>query len=129
QDGIFANTEGRVQLAFRSVFPKGEAKENWAIFRALSDRLNKTLPYNNLVELRQKLFADTPVLGGIDHAPGAEGAAEFDAKSIGTDGEVGDTPLGSAVSNFYFTNPIARASEALAACAALNDAPAAVAAE
>ena len=129
QDGIFANTEGRVQLAFRSVFPKGEAKENWAIFRALSERLGKTLPYNNLIELRHKLFADTPVLGGIDHAPGAEGAADFDAKSIGTDGDVADTPLVSAVTNFYFTNPIARASETLAACSALKSEPATLAAE
>jgi NADH-quinone oxidoreductase subunit G len=129
QDGLFANTEGRVQLAFRSVFPKGEAKENWAIFRALSDKVSKTLPYNNLTELRLKLFEDVPVLGGIDHAPGAEGAADFDAKSIGADGDVSDTAFAPAVRNFYFTNPIARASETLAACAAIKDAPAAVAAE
>jgi NADH-quinone oxidoreductase subunit G len=129
QDGIFANTEGRVQLAFRSVFPKGEAKENWAIFRALSERLGKTLPYDTLTQLRLKLFDDVPVLGGIDRAPGADGAAGFDPKSIGAEGDVTDTPLKPALTNFYFTNPIARASTTLAECAALNDAPAAVAAE
>ncbi|MEP3074235.1 NADH-quinone oxidoreductase subunit NuoG [Maricaulis sp.] len=129
QDGLFANTEGRVQLAFRSVFPKGEAKENWAIFRALSERVGKTLPYDNLTQLRLKLFEDVPVLGGIDHAPGAEGAAEFDAKSIGADGDVADAAFTPAVRNFYFTNPVARASRTLAECAALKDAPAAVAAE
>jgi len=129
QDGLFANTEGRVQLAFRSVFPKGEAKENWAIFRALSERVGKTLPYDNLTQLRLKLFEDVPVLGGIDHAPGAEGAAEFDAKSIGADGDVADAAFTPAVRNFYFTNPVARASKTLAECAALKDAPAAVAAE
>ena len=129
QDGIFVNTEGRVQLAYRSVFPKGEAKENWAIFRALSERLGKTLPYDNLEQLRHKLLEDHPVFAGIDYAPGAEGAADFDAKTIGQAGDVTDEPLKSAVSNFYFTNPIARASETLAACAALRNEPAKVAAE
>ncbi|MBR9825447.1 MAG: NADH-quinone oxidoreductase subunit G [Alphaproteobacteria bacterium] len=129
QDGLFVNTEGRVQLAYRSVFPKGEAKENWAIFRALSERLGKTLPYDNLEQLRHKLFEDHPVFAGIDHAPGAEGAAQFDVKSIGQAGDIADEPFVAAVSNFYFTNPIARASETLAACAALRAEPEQVAAE
>jgi len=129
QDGIFVNTEGRVQLAYRSVFPKGEAKENWAIFRALSERLGKTLPYDNLEQLRMKLFEDHPVLSGIDHAPGAETVADFDVKSIGAAGDVADEAFKPAVTNFYFTNPIARASETLAACSALKSEPAKVAAE
>jgi len=129
QDGLFVNTEGRVQLAYRSVFPKGEAKENWAIFRALSERLGKTLPYDNMDQLRHKLFADHPVFAGIDHAPGADGAADFDAKAIGQAGDVADEAFVSAVSNFYFTNPIVRASETLAACSALKSEPAKVAAE
>ena len=129
KDGIWANTEGRVQLGYRSVFPKGEAKEDWAIFRALSERVGKTLPYDSLTELRAKLFEDTPVLGGIDHAPGAEGASEFDAKAIGGEGDVADTDLTAAISNFYFTNPIVRASQTLAECSALRQAPAQEAAE
>ena len=129
QDGIYANTEGRVQLAYRSVFPKGEAKENWAIFRALSERLGKTLPYDNLTQLRLKLFEDVPVLGGIDHAPGAAGAADFDVKAIGADGDVEATDFVPAIRNFYFTNPIARASKTLAECSALALAPATLAAE
>lgn len=129
QDGIFANTEGRVQLAFRSVFPKGEAKENWAIFRALSERLGKTLPYDSLADLRTKLFEDTPVLAGIDHAPGAEGAAEYDVKSAGAAGDVSDTVLTPAVANFYFTNPIVRASQTLAESSAIANGPVQEAAE
>lgn len=129
QDGIFANTEGRVQLAFRSVFPKGEAKENWAIFRALSERLGKTLPYDSLADLRTKMFEDTPVLAGIDHAPGAAGAAEYDVKSAGAAGDVSDTALTPAVANFYFTNPIVRASETLAESSAIANGPVQEAAE
>jgi NADH-quinone oxidoreductase subunit G len=129
QDGLYVNTEGRVQMAFRSVFPKGEAKENWAIFRALSEHLGKTLPYDNLDQLRAKLFEDSPVFGGIDHAPGSEGAADWDAKSIGQAGDASDAPLVSAVQNFYFTNPIVRASETLAASSAAASEPAKAAAE
>ena len=76
-----------------------------------------------------KLFEDHPVFAGIDHAPGAEGAADFDAKAVGEAGDVADEAFTSAVSNFYFTNPIARASETLAACSALRSEPAKVAAE
>src|SRR5207253_3921709 len=58
KNGLYVNTEGRVQLANRAVFPKGEAREDWAILRALSDRLGQKLPYDTLSALRSKLFAD-----------------------------------------------------------------------
>ena len=127
--GMWANMEGRVQFNARAVFPKGEAKEDWAIFRALSDRLNKTLPYNSLEELREKLIADHPVFGGIDHAPGHATAAEFDVASIGEAGDMGTEPFRSAVTDFYLTNAIARASKTMADCSALKSAPHAQAAE
>ena len=44
QNGIFVNTEGRIQLAKRAAFPPGEAKEDWAILRALSGELDVVLP-------------------------------------------------------------------------------------
>jgi len=129
KDGIYVNTEGRAQLGFRAVFPKGDAKEDWAIFRALSDHLGKTLPYDNLAELREKMFEDCPVVAGIDNAPGASTAADFDVKSVGQAGKVAGSDLTSPISNFYFTNPIARASQTMAECSALNSDPAKAAAE
>jgi NADH-quinone oxidoreductase subunit G len=129
KDGLYANTEGRVQMGFRAVFPKGDAKDDWAIFRALSDHLGKTLPYDNLVELREKLFEDCPDLAGIDHAPGHAGAGEFDAKTVGQAGDPSKTDFVSPVTNFYFTNPIVRASQTLAECSALVAGPAQAAAE
>ncbi|WP_417493052.1 NADH-quinone oxidoreductase subunit NuoG [Maricaulis sp.] len=129
QDGIYVNTEGRVQLASRAVFPKGEAKENWAIFRALSERLGKTLPYDNLEQLRRKLFGSNAVFAGIDYAPGADDAAEFDVAKIGAAGDVASADFGVAVTNFYFTNPIVRASKTLAECSAIAAGPAQAAAE
>ncbi len=127
--GMWANMEGRVQFNARAIFPKGEAKEDWAIFRALSDRLNKTLPYDSLEELRAKLIADHPVFGGIDHAPGHATAAEFDVASIGEAGDMGAEPFRSAIADFYLTNAIARASKTMADCSALKSAPHAQAAE
>ena len=67
KNGLYVNTEGRVQQGVRAVFPKGEAKEDWAILRALSERLGAKLPYDSLDALRAKLFADHPSFGRIDH--------------------------------------------------------------
>ncbi len=83
KDGLYVNTEGRVQLGERSVFPKGEAREDWAILRALSDRLGATLPYDTLDQLRDVLFADHPSFGQIDYAPGlgADQARSLEARA------------------------------------------------
>ncbi|MCC5982459.1 MAG: NADH-quinone oxidoreductase subunit G [Oceanicaulis sp.] len=116
--GLYVNTEGRAQLADRAVFPKGEAKEDWAIFRALSARLNKTLPYDSLNALRAKLIEEIESFGQIDHAPGAEGASGFDPAALGEAGEVSSEPFASPISDFYLTNPIARASKTMAECSA-----------
>ncbi len=68
--GIYVNTEGRVQIANRATFPKGEAKEDWAIFRALSEHLGAKLPYDSLDQLRAKLMADHPTFGQVDYCAG-----------------------------------------------------------
>jgi NADH-quinone oxidoreductase subunit G len=117
KDGLYVNTEGRVQMAQRAVFPKGEAREDWAILRALSDYLGATLPYNTLDQLRTRLFADHPTFGQIDHAPGSMPVA-FDLAKVGAKGEVSDAPFVSPIRDFYLTNPIARASVTMAECSA-----------
>jgi NADH-quinone oxidoreductase subunit G len=118
QSGTFTNTEGRVQQGTRAVFPKGEAREEWAVFRALSALLGSPLPYDSLAALRAKLMADTPVFAGLDYAPGAAGAAGFDLRLLGKAGPVDGTPFASPVRDFYLTNPIARASSVMAECSA-----------
>ncbi|HTI66822.1 MAG TPA: NADH-quinone oxidoreductase subunit NuoG [Caulobacteraceae bacterium] len=119
KSGLYVNTEGRVQLANRAVFPKGEAREDWAILRALSDHLGATLPYDTLEQLRSKLFADHPTFGQIDYvAP----ASALDLKALGAAGELSDAAFASPVDDFYLTNPIARASVTMAECSALASA-------
>jgi NADH-quinone oxidoreductase subunit G len=106
-----------VQLANRAAFPPGEAREDWAILRALSDQLGCTLPYDSLNALRQQMFAAHPHLMRIDQI--APGDAAAIGKLAGLGGQADKAPLRSGVTDFYFTNPIARASAIMAECSAL----------
>ena len=128
KNGLYANTEGRVQMGERAVFPKGEAKEDWSILRALSEHLGATLPYDSLDQLRINLYADHPTFGQIDYAPGSN-ARLFDLTAIGDGGKLSDEPFAAAVTAFHLTNPIARASVTMAECAALASGAAKMAAE
>jgi NADH-quinone oxidoreductase subunit G len=116
--GLYVNTEGRVQRGERAVFPKGAAKEDWAILRALSEHLGAKLPYDTHDQLRERLFADHPSFGQIDYAPGSTPTA-LDFAALGTAGELSAAPFMSPIKAFHLTNPIARASVTMAECAAL----------
>ena len=116
--GFYVNMEGRVQMANRAVFPKGEAREDWAILRALSDRLGHTLPYDSLAALRKKLITDHPTFGQVDYAPGSI-PAKLDLAKLGKKGKTADSAFVSPIADFYQTNPIARASVTMAECSAL----------
>ena len=121
KDGLYVNLEGRVQMGTRAVSPKGEAKDDWAIIRALSGHLKRELPYDSLGQLREKLFADHPTFAGLGYAPGAEGAENFDVAAIGEVGAVSSDELKNSDVDFYMTNPVARASNVMAECSALKD--------
>jgi NADH-quinone oxidoreductase subunit G len=127
--GLYVNTEGRVQMAERAIFPKNEAREDWTIIRALSDQLGARLPYDSLDQLRVKLMADHPTFGQVDYAPGHSTAAAFKTAGVGEKGEVSDAPFASPVKDFYLTNPIARASVTMAECSALRAGASKMAAE
>jgi len=116
--GLYVNTEGRVQRGERAVYPKGEAKEDWAILRALSEHLGARLPYDTLDQLRDRLFKDHPTFGQIGYAPGST-PAPLKLADLGDAGPWSDTPLTSPITAFHLTNPIARASTTMAECAAL----------
>ena len=65
EDGIFVNTEGRSQFAFKAIQPPGEAKENWRIIRALSENLGYVPDWSDLKGLRAELFKETPLISKI----------------------------------------------------------------
>ena len=117
KSGIFVNTEGRAQVANRAGFPPGEAREDWAIMRALSDVLGKKLPYDSLAALRQAIFKAVPHLMRIDQIEAGNAA---DLKTLaGRSGAVEKGPFKASVVDFYLTNPIARASAVMAECSRL----------
>ncbi|WP_042248527.1 NADH-quinone oxidoreductase subunit NuoG [Paracoccus sp. PAMC 22219] len=101
--GLFVNTEGRPQLAMRANFAPGEAKENWAILRALSAELGQTLPWDSLAQLRRALVEAVPHLGQVDQV------VESDWQPLPMR-DLGQAAFVNPVRDFYLTNPIARSS-------------------
>ena len=117
KSGIFVNTEGRVQMAERAGFPPGDAREDWAIIRALSDVLGHRLPFDSLAQLRQAIFKQAPHLMRLDQIEAGDVAG---IKTLaGKGGTVDKAPFKSPVEDFYLTNPIARASAVMAECSRL----------
>ena len=111
KDAIYVNTEGRVQLARRAVFPPGDAREDWAILRALSGALGKPLGYDTLAMLRGKLMPAYPSFAAIDETPPAAWGP------FGNAGAVDDATLVYPIADFYRTDSISRSSPTMAECA------------
>jgi len=117
KSGIYVNTEGRVQATNRAGFAPGDAREDWAILRALSDVLGHKLPFDSLQQLRARLYADHPHFAAVDEI--APGAFTDLARLERGAGRLTKAPFVPAVADFYLTNPIARASAVMAECSAL----------
>ena len=119
KSGIYVNTEGRVQMAGRASFPPGDAREDWAILRALSDLLGHKLPYDSLNALRQALFTAHPHLQRLDQiAPGSRADIGGLAAHAGKTDRAAFTAV---IDDFYLTNPIARASAIMAECSVIAE--------
>jgi NADH-quinone oxidoreductase subunit G len=123
KSGIYVNTEGRVQMAARAAFPPGEAREDWAILRALSEVLGQRLPYDSLSQLRAAMFKAHPHLQRIGQIAPAN-AADI-AKLAALGGKLGKAAFASSVDDYYLTNPIARASAVMAECSVISEGSAA----
>lgn len=110
KSGIYVNTEGRPQMALQAVFPVGEAREDWKIIRAVSALVGAALPFDNLAELRGRLFDAVPVLANI----GIRIPSVWTA--FGKKDDLSAKPLEPVIKNFYMTDPISRASITMAKC-------------
>jgi NADH-quinone oxidoreductase subunit G len=110
KDGLYVNTEGRVQMGVSAAFPPGEAREDWKIVRALSEAVGKTLPFTTLDDVRAALRQDHATFAAID-------TIEFaDWGPFGAAGSMADAPFAYPVDTFYMTDPISRASKTMAEC-------------
>jgi NADH-quinone oxidoreductase subunit G len=115
----YVNTEGRPQMTRRATFPPGEAREDWAILRALSEALGATQPWNSLSELRRAMYEEAPHLARLDQVAKAE-PGDLDALAS-AGGTMSGEAFVSPIKDFYLTNPIARASRIMAECSALRN--------
>ena len=127
KSATYVNTEGRPQMTSRAVFPPGEAKEDWAIIRALSAEAGQPLPYDNVQELRSGLYAQVPHLAALGATAAATAHGIDTLARIG--GGISREPMRNVIADFYLTNPIARASRVMAECSRMKQGLAAQAAE
>jgi NADH-quinone oxidoreductase subunit G len=117
KSGTYVNTEGRPQLASRAGFAPGEAREDWAILRALSEQVGHKLAFDSLGQLRSRLYEAHPHLAriGIVEAADPAGITALNEGAVATS----RTPFRLAIDDLYLTNPIARSSAVMAECSAL----------
>ena len=118
--GTYVNTEGRVQRTARALDPPGDAREDWSIVVALSKVLGKPLPYETVGGVRERMAAISPALGdasgdAVERASPALAtlALEYTPPSLPA---ASGGKLTSAVTNFYMTDPVSRASATMAKC-------------
>jgi NADH-quinone oxidoreductase subunit G len=106
--GTYVNTEGRVQRSERAAFAPGQAREDWAILRAVSELSGKTLPFDSFDQLRSAMVAEYPQLGrdGLIDLPWAP--PKLDAKAEG--------PIRYPIADFFLTNAICRSSPTMRRC-------------
>ncbi len=104
-------------MAHKATFPKGDAREDWAIMRALSEYLSAPLPFDDLLSLRHKLYSDYPHLRHIGGLPSHK---KFSVNDIAKSAKKGKALNGVALSykpfDFYQTDVIARASKTMQEC-------------
>jgi NADH-quinone oxidoreductase subunit G len=112
--GTYVNTEGRVQRGQFALYPPGDAREDWKILRAFSGYIDKTLPYDDLESLRQRLAKVNSVFDRLDILP-RFGCTDLTGP---TGGVISDLPFTPHIANYYQTDPISRASPTMAECTA-----------
>ncbi|MCG7346972.1 NADH-quinone oxidoreductase subunit NuoG [Sphingomonas sp. ACRSK] len=108
--GTYVNLEGRVQRGDAAVFAPGDAREDWTILRALSDRLGATLPFDTFQALRAAMFAEVPALA-------TEGLVRYDWNPPVLDARA-EGSVTYPIADFYLTNAICRASPTMQRCSA-----------
>ncbi len=120
KSATYLNTEGRAQMTQRAGFPPGDAKEDWAIIRALSAKVGTTLAFDTLWALRAAMYKVAPHFARLDDVTVAASAGATLEAIAARGGVAGSEPFGTAINDFYLTNPIARASAVMAELSALK---------
>jgi NADH-quinone oxidoreductase subunit G len=127
KSATFVNTEGRPQMTARATFPPGEARDDWSIVSGLAKQMDLNLGWTTLEGLRAAMYAIAPQLAKLDYIHTADAAALSELRA--GEGATLKDAFTSPVKDFYFTNPIARASKIMADCSAIKNKPVMQAAE
>ena len=110
KSGTYVNTEGRVQRGLKAASPPGEAKEDWKILRALSEKIGLSLPYDTLEEIRDRLVEVNPLFDELDSVQRAPW------QKLSYEGTISSGPFQPAIKNYYMTDSISRHSPTMAKC-------------
>ena len=110
KEGLYVNTEGRVQRGYRAVNPPGEAKEDWKILCTLSEQMGTPLPYDTLEQIRSRLAQEFDVFRDLSKMP------KNPWGDFGKSGKVLKKKRAPWTGGFYLTDPISRHSKTMAAC-------------
>ncbi len=68
KDGVFTNSERRVQLVRKAVEPPGQARADWEILIDLANACGANWNYSAPREIYEEMVHDAPKFAGISHA-------------------------------------------------------------
>ena len=105
QNGLFINTEGRIQESIRATFPIGEAKEDWEIISLISKKMGLENIDNSFEDLRSSLFQSFPHLADIDMCLSGEKLPEKIERK-----DIKKHVFKNSLNNFWLSNSITRSS-------------------
>ena len=106
----YMNIEGRVIQTNKCHNPLGEAKEEWKIFRVLSNLINHQLKFNNLSELRDEITKNFNQFTSINELKPNKNITFAKVNKID------DIKIQYNINNFYMNDSISRSSETMALC-------------
>ena len=105
QNGLFINTEGRIQESIRATFPIGEAKEDWEIISLISKKKGIENIDNSFEDLRSSLFQSFPYLADIDMCLSGEKLPKKIERK-----DIKQHVFKNSLNNFWLSNSITRSS-------------------
>ena len=105
QNGLFINTEGRIQESVRATFPIGEAKEDWEIISLISKKMGLENIDNSFEDLRSSLFQSFPHLADIDMCLSGEKLPKKIERK-----DIKQHVFKNSLNNFWLSNSITRSS-------------------
>ena len=114
KSGSYLNLEGRLQRTNVAVGRLANAREDWAIVRALSEVMGKPLPYNTLDQVRARLAEVSPVFATYDTVE----TQSFVPKPASASASPSTATLQPFLSNYFMTDAISRSSKTMAKASA-----------